>query len=392
MRSTQISALALAILPLLVAAQPHGHQHRHERREIVTEYATTTAPPVRVVVIVDAQGRPLSTSTVTLGETPPTPAPEPVKVDTPPKEAPSKQEPAKPVAAKPVVDPPKQDTPKPDPPKQDAPAPSPSPSPSGSSNSDSNANSGLGTSDNGVSYSPYTNAGGCKQAPEVSADMAKLKQLGFSMIRIYGTDCDQLKTIPPAAKENGIKIMAGVYNDQIKAGAVEKDVKMITDTFGNSWDQVKAVIIGNEPSLNGMSVEQSVAAYKTGRTALRSAGFQGPVMIAETYAAIKKDARICADVDVVAANIHAFFSKITPAEEAGKLVAEEADAVSKACGGKKVFVTESGWPHKGDNNGKAIPSRENQQKAMNSIKKSCSHLPLIQFTAFNDLWKKGKTG
>ncbi len=343
-----------------------------------------------MIVVVDGEGRPISTKTITLGQVPPTPVVDnpvqqnyvdPQKQDPPKQDEPKKDDAPKP-AKKYPVEAPKQEDPKPIKVEE---APKESPSPKGGS--ESGSSSGFAPSGNGVSYSPYSNDGNCKKADDVRKDFAKLD--GFKMVRIYGTDCEQLKTVPPAAKEKGMKLILGIYNDKVKAGTVGEDVKAIADAVGDDWSQVEAISIGNEPSLNGISVDQAVAAYKTGKTALRG-GYQGPVMIAETYAAIKEDPRICKDVDVVAANIHAFFSKVTEAGEAGKLVADEADAVSKKCDGKKVFVTESGWPHQGNTNGKAVPSRENQQKAMSSIKKVCSHLPVIEFTAFNDGWKKGE--
>lgn len=47
--------------------------------------------------------------------------------------------------------------------------------------------------------------------------------------------------------------------------------------------------------------------------------------------------------------------------------------------------TETGWPWKGDTNGKAVPSLANQQAALASLRKNCNDR--VEFTAFNDYWK-----
>jgi glucan 1,3-beta-glucosidase len=55
--------------------------------------------------------------------------------------------------------------------------------------------------------------------------------------------------------------------------------------------------------------------------------------------------------------------------------------------GKNIFIAESGWPSQGKNNNKAIPSLENQKKAIDAIKEKVGN-NCILFTAFNDFWKK----
>src|SRR5262249_50782170 len=57
----------------------------------------------------------------------------------------------------------------------------------------------------GMTYSPYTAQGGCKDAGTVAADLAIIAQKGFTSVRVYSTDCNTLENIGGAARNNGLK-------------------------------------------------------------------------------------------------------------------------------------------------------------------------------------------
>jgi len=61
---------------------------------------------------------------------------------------------------------------------------------------------------------------------------------------------------------------------------------------------------------------------------------------------------------------------------------------------KNIVVTETGWPMKGQRNGLAVPSLENQKAALSSIRQEFSSTPgdVILFSAFNDRWKENNAG
>jgi exo-beta-1,3-glucanase (GH17 family) len=50
------------------------------------------------------------------------------------------------------------------------------------------------------------------------------------------------------------------------------------------------------------------------------------------------------------------------------------------------MITESGWPSAGENNGVAVPSQDNQDAAISSLKSSIGNDVLL-FQSFNNLWK-----
>lgn len=80
-------------------------------------------------------------------------------------------------------------------------------------------------------------------------------------------------------------------------------------------------------------------------------------------------------------------------EDAGEFVRNWVKQISEAAGGKTTIVTESGWPHQGDPNNKAIPSPENQAAAVASLKAAFSGgSNLVLYNSYNDLWKSDSAG
>ena len=351
-----------------------------------------TKPPIEVLVIVDPEGHPISTTTV--GVPPQTAAPDanpdPPAYQAAPTPSPS---PSSSAVYQPPPPSPSSSSSQSEQPTSSAvyQAPSPSASPDSQSSSGSSS-SGSPASGHGISYTPYRADGQCKSKDEVAEDIKKLD--GYSMIRIYGTDCDQLAKVLPAAKDKNLKIFAGISNDNVLANKVQDDVEAFATNFGSSWDMIDTISVGNELVNSGHDSGLAVSAVNAARTALRSKGYNGPVVSVDTFVAIKNHPEICQNSDYAAANIHPFFDGNVAASDSGKFITDQAKTVADACPGKKVIVTETGWPTQGGSHQKAIPSPENQQAALGSITDAFSSNPggVVFFTAYNELWKKDNDG
>lgn len=352
--------LTIAALTAAASAQVHRRGHKHLRRDNVVEYAnevevvTVTAPGA--IVYVDQNGNPVSTGYADQPTT--TPA---AYVPPPAYSAPA--EPAKPST-----------TEAPAAPAYSAPASSSAPAAPAYS-------APAATSGQGIVYSPYNNDGTCKSQDQVTADFAKIT--GYGLVRIYGTDCDQVNTVKTAATAKGMKLFVGIFD----INSVEAQAATIIAAVKGDWSSIDTVSVGNEIVNAGGSVAAVVAAVNTARTVLKAAGYTGPVVTVDTFVAMIANPELCQCSDYAAANAHAFFDGGVTAENAGQFVLEQSQRVASACGGKKVVITESGWPWQGATNGAAVPSKENQKAAIDSIKSKFSE-NIILFTAFDDLWKE----
>lgn len=257
------------------------------------------------------------------------------------------------------------------------------PSSSTSSAASVPSSSGSFKSGKGITYSPYTSSGQCKSLSEVQSDFENIK--GYEVVRLYGVDCNQVENVLQA-KADGQKVFLGIFFvDSIEAGC-----NQIADAVEKyaSWDDVYTVSIGNELVNGGQASVSQVGQYvKAGRSALSSRGYNGPVVSVDTFIATINNPGLCEFSDYIAVNAHAYFDQNTVAEDAGEWLLLQIQRVWTACGANKnVFVTETGWPSKGDTYGKAVASKEAQTAAIDSIKSAVGD-DAILFNAYNDLWK-----
>ncbi|CCE61632.1 hypothetical protein TPHA_0A05580 [Tetrapisispora phaffii CBS 4417] len=248
-----------------------------------------------------------------------------------------------------------------------------------SSSSDSDFSAGA----KGITYSPYNADGTCKSAADVASDLSALSD--FSVIRLYGVDCNQVENVLKAKGSNQKLFLGIYYMDQIEAGI--STIASAISSYG-SWDDVYTVSIGNELVNSGSYTVDQVASFvATGRSALTAAGYTGPVVSVDTFIAVINNPGLCSLSDYMAVNAHAYFDYNTAAADAGSWVLSQIQRVWTACdGAKDVLITETGWPSQGETYGLAVPSKANQQTAISSIKSSCG-ADAILYNAYNDYWK-----
>ncbi|KJZ76189.1 hypothetical protein HIM_04271 [Hirsutella minnesotensis 3608] len=237
----------------------------------------------------------------------------------------------------------------------------------------------------GISYAPYSANHACKSRDEIRNDFGQFGPR-YGTVRIYGTDCDQVRSVCDAAKSNGMRVMLGVWNPN----DVVNEINRIVTGVGGDWGLVHTVSVGNELVNNHQATpSEIVRAVSEARAILRRAGYTGPVVTVDTFKAYLAHPELARGSDYCAINAHAFFDPTVAAPHAGDWLYRTVNDVQSVCGPKRVIVTESGWPHRGDPNGLAIPSLVNQRFAMDSIKRKFAATPdkVVLFSAFNDLWK-----
>lgn len=351
---------------------PGLHDHLHEKRQevIVTEVDYVTATTPDVIVYVNDDGEVLYTSTVGVA------APTSVAAGESSAQAAYTAivHTSAPASTATYVAP--------------APASSAAAPASSSSSSSSSGSSASGSSLSGhsVSYSPYTgsyqaNDVTCKTADQVNSDFDAIN--GYSMVRIYGTDCNQVANVLSAASAKGMKVFAGVYD----INEVESEIATIVAAAAGNWDAIHTISIGNELVNSGSAtVSEVTAAITTARGLLKAAGYKGYVVTVDTFNAIIANPALCAASDYAAANAHPFFDTTMTASGAGAWVAQQQSNVATACPKQNVWITETGWPSQGDANGDAIPSQSNQDTAVGDIKSTMTS-NVIFLTAYNDYWK-----
>mgnify|MGYP001167222275 FL=1 len=419
MMRTGVAALGALSLINLAAAKPSGHHRRHQelhekRQEVVyeTDYSYVTTQLPNVVVFVDENGAPYSTSTE--GQAAATSAAA-VVASSAPVYTEAAAQPAYSEASSSSV--------------YVAPTPttlasvykaaiskessteaasttqapilsvsagisygSQTSSSKAAASSSASSSSGKGPSGYGVVYSPYTDDGGCKSQDQVNSDFATIHAFTqsngdeWAFVRTYGVDCNQVSTVLSACEQYDLKIFAGVFNVDTDE-TLAADLKTLTEAANGDWSRFNTISIGNEVVNSGkLTVADVGKRVASAKSTLSAAGYTGSIVAVDTLVAMVANPGLCEFSDYVAVNSHPFFDGNVLAEDSGEFLVQQMQSVSNVCGGKETWITETGWPTQGSNNGVAVPSVQNQKSAIASIKKAVTS-NVIWFTAFNDMWK-----
>ena len=380
-----------------------GHRHVHPRADVtldVTEYVTVTAP--EVIVWINDQGGTVSIETRTNSVAASTPAPisavvKPSTKSTP--IAPTQRLSSSFAAPSPLWSEQPTETlstptltPTADPAASTSDAP-----PAGTTDASTSAPPGpppsaspapqVQRSNFGVAWSPYNADSTCKSQDQVDCEFATLAGTGFTLVRIYGVDCNQIAMTIAAVQKYNMAIFAGLVNLQ----DLGDNLAAIISQVGSNWSMIDTVNIGNELVNDGLaSVSEVVAALGTARATLYPAGFMGRIVTVDVFDTILANPQLCYVSDYCAANCHAFFDNQITSSQAGGYVSGILAQITQQIPGKEVMITESGWPWSGNANGAAVPSVADQQAAIGSLRSAFANNPasLILFDSFDDPWKQ----
>tara|TARA_R110002060_G_scaffold34986_1_gene45851 strand:+ start:1047 stop:2141 length:1095 start_codon:yes stop_codon:yes gene_type:complete len=329
-----------------------------------TVYAEATDAP-QVIVYVDADGKPVSTTTQGVS---PAQTPAPAAPVAPAPVAPAAEN----VAAAPAVS----YSAASEPVKTTS---APASTPTYSSGEDTGF---------GLVYSPYKASGACKSLNEVQEDFKSIST-EYKLIRTYGTDCDQVANVLAVVKARKIKLFAGIF----ELNNLGSQVDTIVKAANGDWSNFDTISVGNELVNSGAADAPTVVkAIGTVRGLLKAAGYTGNVVTVDTLVASRANPSLCDASDYCAVNCHPYFDGNVAAAESGNFLTTQIPTLQEKLANKnqKIVVTETGWPWKGISNGAAVASLPNQAAAISSIKKSFASNPesVILFTAYNDMWKQ----
>jgi len=402
MRGLEFLTTASLLQAGLASAIPSlRHQNLHaDRRDVSPVIETVTTTFYQTVVWVDSNGKPVSTeiNTPPPAATPPKPTGLPTGLPTDYKKRPGVppggSKPQSPSSfAPPVPSQVASPVPTPAPPTESSADSSASPSQDAPKSSEEATSGGTGDSQSGavpagagICYDMINSQTQCKDPGTINSEFSFLKSQGYGMIRVYDIGCP-VGDFTAAAAQNGLKLMVGINS----IANLQGDLNKLIDMVNGNWGAVDTVYIGNELVNTGQaSAAQVAGAVSTAKGTLTGAGFSGSVITVDTFNVMMNDPTICSTSDYCGANAHAFFDPNTAAPNAGPFVLDAFNKVAAANPGKQIVITESGWPYQGNANGQAVPSPENQQAALQSIKSSLTGAgagAVFLFQAYNAGYK-----
>ena len=240
----------------------------------------------------------------------------------------------------------------------------------------------------GLSFSPYIEGQGPGTIVEEAQIRDRLAIIEPYVRWIRSFSCtDGHELIPAIAKEKGLKTMVGVWlDDDREHNELELENALRIAKEGH----IDILAVGNEVLLRGDLTEDELLDY------LRRAKEGAPgvdVGYVDAYFEFVDHPRITDACDVLLANCYPFWEGC-PAEHALLYMKDMYRRVESVANGKRVIVSETGWPNIGSAEGAAVPSFEN---AIKYFVDTCrwaedEGIEIFYFSSFDESWKVGAEG
>ena len=235
----------------------------------------------------------------------------------------------------------------------------------------------------GISFSPYTEG----QGPGTLLNGKQIRER-LSFIQPYthwvrSFSCTEgHELIPRIAAENGLNTMVGVWlDDDHEHNEIE---------VANAIEIAKAghadiLAVGNEVLLRGdLSEDQLIDHINR----VKKAAPNSVVGYVDAYFEFDDHPRVTEACDVILANCYPFWEGC-PAEHALLYMKEMYRRAVRAANGKKVIISETGWPNIGSATKGAIPSYENAIKYFVDAFQWAEEdgIEIFYFSSFDETWK-----
>jgi len=240
----------------------------------------------------------------------------------------------------------------------------------------------------GISFSPYVEGQGPGTTLNESQIRERLAVIAPHVNWIRSFSCTEgNELIPRIASEAGFKTMVGVWlgDDHEK-----NDEEMARGIEVAKAGHVDILAVGNEVLLRGDLSEDELINYMQ-RAKQAVAGVD--VGYVDAYFKFVDHPRVTEACDVVLANCYPFWEGC-PAEYALLYMKDMYRRAQKAANGKKVIISETGWPNIGSPTLGSIPSYENAIKYFINTYQWAEEegIEIFYFSAFDESWKVEKEG
>jgi exo-beta-1,3-glucanase (GH17 family) len=193
--------------------------------------------------------------------------------------------------------------------------------------------------------------------------------------------------IPRIAHEYGIKTLVGAWlgtDDKINKKEIENVIKIAKEGYAD------IVAVGNEVMYRGdLSEEELIAHIKSVKEALPGI----PVGYVDAYYEFEKRPNITEVCDVILANCYPFWEGCH-IDYSLVYMKDMYHRAKRAGEGKKVIISEAGWPSKGQTFYGAQPSFENAVRYFinTQLWSKEEDIDIFYFSSFDEPWKIGAEG
>lgn len=240
----------------------------------------------------------------------------------------------------------------------------------------------------GISFSAYLenqSPGSIISEEQIEARMKIIKPY-VKWVRSFSC-VDGNEHIPRIAHKYGLKTIVGAWlgDDKEKNDEeIESVIKLAKDGYTD------IIAVGNEVLLRGELSEDEIIQYIQ---KVKMEVPDIPVGYVDAYFEFVNHPRLCNLCDVILANCYPFWEGYPIEHSLAYLKNMYYQAVS-AAKGKKVIISETGWPNVGTPDRNAVPSYENALTYfINTFMwANQENVDVIYFSSFDETWKTEKEG
>lgn len=198
---------------------------------------------------------------------------------------------------------------------------------------------------------------------------------------------DGNEAIPRLAKARGLKTLVGAW---LGADRDKNELELAAAIEVARAGHADILAIGNEVLLReDLAVEELIGYLRRAKEALPGV----PISYVDAYYLLCQHPSLVEACDVLCANCYPFWEYCSLDNALGYMK-EMHQRVMRIAGGRRVLISETGWPSAGTKVGEAEPSEENALRYLLATLEwtQAEGIDLFYFSAFDEAWKAGAEG
>jgi len=240
----------------------------------------------------------------------------------------------------------------------------------------------------GISFSAYLEGqqpGSILSEEQIEVRM-KILQPHVKWVRSFSC-VDGNELIPKVARKYGIKTLVGAWIGDDKEKN-EEEILGVIEVAKKGYADI--VAIGNEVLLRGDLTEDEIIKYMQ---RVKQEVTDIPVGYVDAYYEFVNHPRLVKVCDVIMANCYPFWEGY-PNEHSLAYMKNMYYLAKEAAKGKKVIISETGWPNVGTPDREAVPSYENAMRYFINTYSwaDMAKIDVFYFSSFDETWKIEKEG
>ncbi|QHI35320.1 hypothetical protein IMCC3317_06660 [Kordia antarctica] len=235
----------------------------------------------------------------------------------------------------------------------------------------------------GLCFSPYTEGQDIGDRLTEDQIVKRINIIASHTKWVRSFSCtDGNEFIPKVARARGLKTMVGAWISSDKKRNEEEISSLINLAKSGLVD---IAVIGNEVLMQKELSEREIIDYiQRVRVALPNT----PIGYVDAYYQFVERPKLIDACDLILVNCYPFWEG-SSIENSSIYLRQMHALVQKAAKGKKVIITETGWPDQGSQTNGAVPSPENAMKYFLNTQKWSreENIEIYYFSSFDESWK-----